>query len=162
MDPIASQIPVSPTTKDTPLASLDNQLLKIFNQALTEQPSASYTSSSVSTEHSNIKGTFDSYSGLNFDPTLRGKQEFTINADQAPALGDAILQGIKKASTQYQDAMGAVQKNIASLASNPKSIAPENLLQLQLNLMQLDSQINIASKIANKVSQGIQTLFKNQ
>lgn len=135
--------------------------LKAFNEAMAD-PASGLMNTGGSPKNISTTGAFDGAAGLNFDPTSRGKNSFAVHADKAPALGDAILQGIQKASGNYQSQLSDLRMNLQALSSTPGPIAPQNLLNMQVNLMQLDMQINIASKIANKLSQGVQTLFKNQ
>ncbi len=108
-------------------------------------------------------GQFGDFAALNVDPSTLGKVQMgNINAQEAPSLGDAILSGIRKASDSYQTGLSNLRMDLNSLAKNPGTVSPKNLLNMQVNLMQLDLHVNIASKIANKLSQGVQTLFKNQ
>lgn len=108
------------------------------------------------------QGAFDSHTGLGFDPTLRGKTPMAVDSTHSGALGDAILKGIQATSDQYHSTLANVRMSIHSMGKNPASMTPTNLLSMQVNLMQLGTHIDIASKIAGKLNQGVQTLFKNQ
>lgn len=108
------------------------------------------------------QGGFDGNAGLGFDPTLRGKVEMNTSSQHSAALGDSILKGIQATSDQYQSTMANVRMNIQAMSTNPSSLTPSTMLGLQVNLMQLSTHIDVASKIAGKLTQGVQTLFKNQ
>lgn len=138
IEPIAPVEPLMPKAED----------VKLFEEAMkgTSMP----------------QGGFDGHAGLGFDPTLRGKIELNTDSKHSAALGDAILKGIQATSDQYQSTMANVRMNIQAMTQNPAALTPSNMLSLQVNLMQLGTHIDIASKIAGKLTQGVQTLFKNQ
>jgi type III secretion system YscI/HrpB-like protein len=107
-------------------------------------------------------GAFDGHAGISFDPTLRGKTPIAVDSNHSAALGDTILKGIQATSEQYQTLKTGVESKIQAMSDNPTSMTSQNLLSLQVNLMQLGTHVDIASKIAGKLNQGVQTLFKNQ
>lgn len=94
------------------------------------------------------------------DPALQGLAGTTFQS--ADNLGDAILKGISNESLRYRTEVQNVQGDIARMALEPNKMDAASIYKLQFDLMQFGLHQNIASKIANKISQGIQTLFKNQ
>jgi len=98
--------------------------------------------------------------GLRYDQTLIGGVHTSIN--NAPSLGDAILDGLQKTSQNYQSIRTQLTQQIQTIAQKPESLTSLTGLELQTKLITLNMHLDIASKVANKISQGIQTLFKNQ
>ncbi len=75
-------------------------------------------------------------------------------------LGNVILDGIEKMSTAYHSRVDAVNGTIAGVGEGGMTV--QDTMKLQFELMQLNMQQDVTAKIADKTSQGIQTLFKNQ
>ncbi|HQU09679.1 MAG TPA: EscI/YscI/HrpB family type III secretion system inner rod protein, partial [Opitutales bacterium] len=94
------------------------------------------------------------------DPTLQGLQGVTFQSSDS--LGDAILNGISQESLRYRGQVQNIQSDLAHMALEPEKVDAASLYKMQFDLMQFGLHQNLASKIANKISQGIQTLFKNQ
>jgi len=100
--------------------------------------------------------------GLRYDQTLIGGVQPLTGINNAPSLGDAILDGIQKTSQNYQSIRTQLTQQIQTMAQKPESLTSLTGLELQTKLIALNMHLDIASKVANKISQGIQTLFKNQ
>lgn len=149
-------IPPSPSDPrgaivNPPLPSTPNvQQVEAFAQAMHEA------------KPGNIHGAFEGLPSLAFDPTLRGSSGNKLNVESAPSLGDAILRGIQQNSDSYQAERQALAANIQSLSAGDGSVDPTKALKLQADLIQYNYHLELSSKVANKLSQGIQTLFKNQ
>jgi type III secretion protein I len=80
--------------------------------------------------------------------------------ESGTGLGDRILQGMEKLKGD-QDAQ--VEK-INKLLGSPKAseMSTQDLMKLQLELVKLTEERDVTSKVADKSSQGVQTLIKNQ
>ena len=108
-----------------------------------------------------LGGAYTSLSGAVRDPSLVGVRG--VPPKDEARLGDAILEGLRKASDGYDSQVNRIKVDISNVKGNPDDYSsPVKLLKLQYDLMQFGLHTQVASKIANKVSQGIQTLFKNQ
>ncbi|GAB4284304.1 MAG: hypothetical protein Tsb0018_11540 [Opitutales bacterium] len=96
------------------------------------------------------------------DPSLLGVKN--INTPDGVTLGDAILDGIHKSSEVYRERVVAFRQGIqdGSLLKSGDFSAIPKLMQMQLDLMEFGLHQQVASKIAGKVSSGIQTIFRNQ
>ncbi|CAM2065481.1 Type III secretion system inner rod subunit SctI [Sulfidibacter corallicola] len=75
-------------------------------------------------------------------------------------LGDIILQGMEKISTTHEGHINNVTKLLDDTSINPLSF--QDGVRLQVELMQMNLQQDVTTKVADKTSQGIQTLFRNQ
>jgi type III secretion system YscI/HrpB-like protein len=96
----------------------------------------------------------------------------TVNASQSsqpvdgppqvddPSLGDAILDGIERMKLERDQSVERINDRLASADGQPLSI--EDTMKLQFELMQLNIQQDLTTKVADKSSQGVQQLFKNQ
>lgn len=75
-------------------------------------------------------------------------------------LGDAILAGMQRMSETHQNQIARVEALVETPAGEPLSF--QEGVRLQFELMQLGLHQSVTTKIADKSSQGIQTLFRNQ
>lgn len=75
-------------------------------------------------------------------------------------LGNVILDGIEQMSSSYNSRVDAVNSTINGVGEGGMTV--QETMKLQLELMQLNLQQDVTAKIADKTSQGVQTLFKNQ
>ena len=105
-----------------------------------------------------MKGTSASEKGLTSEQI--GK---ALGLDKAPGKpgtpGDAILNNIEKSSSEYKDAFSNIQE---VMNSSKGELSPSKLLQVQMYMTQITVMQEMMSKVANKLSQGLQQLFKNQ
>ena len=74
-------------------------------------------------------------------------------------LGDVILDGIEKIKARH-DSRGEKVMNQLEAADGDMSV--DQLLKLQFDIVQMNLEQELTGKIADKTSQGVQTLFKNQ
>jgi type III secretion system YscI/HrpB-like protein len=81
-------------------------------------------------------------------------------AGSQQTLGDAILQGIEKMKAGQENKVQEIEKTLEEIGDQP--MTTQNMMKLQFDLMQLNIQQEVTSKVADKTTQGIQTLFKNQ
>ncbi|MFH0787904.1 MAG: type III secretion system inner rod subunit SctI [Pseudomonadota bacterium] len=80
--------------------------------------------------------------------------------ESTPTLGDAILQGIEKMKADHENRVRQIENNLEEIGDQP--MTTQNMMKLQFDLMKLNVQQEVVSKVADKTTQGIQTLFKNQ
>lgn len=101
----------------------------------------------------------------NVDPanTIQNTPEIArseLNQQSSPQVGEKILENMQR----VQEGHNARVENINSLLggedSQPLSI--KEGMRLQYEVMQLNLQEEITTKVSDKSSQGVQTLFKNQ
>lgn len=75
-------------------------------------------------------------------------------------LGDAILNGMEKAKESHTTKVDSINRLLEKSGAEPLSV--QDTMKLQFELMQLNLQQEVTTKTADKSSQGVQTLFKNQ
>ena len=77
-----------------------------------------------------------------------------------PTLGEAILDGVEKMKTSHDARADSIQKQL--LDTGGKEMSVQDCIKLQFEVMQMSLEQDVTGKIADKTSQGVQTLFKNQ
>jgi type III secretion system YscI/HrpB-like protein len=80
--------------------------------------------------------------------------------ERGPGLGDLVLAGIDRMSAGYQQRVDAVNATIASGGAD--GLSSQDIMRLQFELTQMTLMQDLTAKVADKTSQGVQTLFKNQ
>ena len=75
-------------------------------------------------------------------------------------LGDVILQGMENLNDSRDVRIQRVTDLVNGMGEKPITIADG--MRLQLELMQLNLHHEVTTKTADKTSQGVQTLFRNQ
>ncbi len=80
-------------------------------------------------------------------------------AQSTPTLGDAILNSLDQAKGSYDAKVDQLNKTLETVGDN---MSMQDMMRLQFDLMQVGLQQDLTSKVADKVSQGVQTMFKNQ
>jgi len=83
-----------------------------------------------------------------------------LPVERGSGLGDLVLAGIDRMSSAYQQRVDAVNSTLAS--SGPEGLSSGEMMQLQFELTQMTLMQDLTAKVADKTSQGMQTLFKNQ
>lgn len=76
-----------------------------------------------------------------------------------PSLGDAILNGIEKLKTHHDVRAERIEQ---TLIDSGGELTMEEMMKLQFEVMQLGIEQDITTKMADKTSTGVQTLFRNQ
>lgn len=79
---------------------------------------------------------------------------------QPPTLGDAILDGLEKMKSSHDLRMENIQDRLVRTEGAELSV--QDALALQFEVMQLGIEQDLTTKVADKTSQGVQTLFRNQ
>ena len=81
-------------------------------------------------------------------------------AQQAqPTFGDAILNGIEKLKSGHDVRLERIEQTITESGGD---MSVEQMMKLQFEVMQMGIEQDLTSKMADKSSQGVQTLFRNQ
>lgn len=79
---------------------------------------------------------------------------------ESQSLGDALISGIENIKSTYDVRADRVQSRLKVLAENPLSV--QEAMSVHFELVQLNLHQELTSKMADKVSNGVQTLFRNQ
>lgn len=109
---------------------------------------------------------FDQAMGNPVDPQAVQNVNAVQNAQTnavAPAdqtLGDAILNGIEQMRTRHDVRMDKIQEKL--LETQGAELTVQDAMALQFEVMQLGIEQDLTTKVADKTSQGVQTLFHNQ
>lgn len=85
-----------------------------------------------------------------------GQQEMHVGK---PTLGDAILNGIEKLKANHDVRAERIEK---AIVDSKGELTMEDMMKLQFEVMQLGIEQDITTKMADKTSSGVQTLFRNQ
>lgn len=137
------------------------QQLQNQEQALNPDPASPADTDAFDKAIGSISSGPLQYQGAVRDPALIGVQSGT--APNAVTLGDSILESIQQSGAAYREKVLAFREDIARAAQSGGEIASiPQLMKLQFDLTEFGLHQQIASKIAGKVSSGIQTIFKNQ
>jgi len=80
--------------------------------------------------------------------------------ERGGGLGDLVLAGIDRMSVGYQQRVDAVSATISSGGAD--GLSSQDIMRLQFELAQMTLMQDLTAKVADKTSQGVQTLFKNQ
>ncbi len=76
-----------------------------------------------------------------------------------PSLGDSILNGIEKLKTNYDVRADRIEQ---TLINSGGEMSMEQMMKLQFEVMQMGIEQDITTKMADKTSSGVQTMFRNQ
>ncbi len=76
-----------------------------------------------------------------------------------PTLGDANLNGIEKLKANHDVRAHRIEQSIVQAKGD---LTMEDMMKLQFEVMQLGIEQDITTKMADKTSNGVQTLFRNQ
>ena len=76
------------------------------------------------------------------------------------SLGGAFMEGIEEIKTSLEARADRITEQLTALAGNPMSL--QDAMRMQYELMQMNMQQELTSKMADKTSQGVQMLFRNQ
>ncbi|WP_461833088.1 EscI/YscI/HrpB family type III secretion system inner rod protein [Desulfothermus sp.] len=91
--------------------------------------------------------------------SVSGNIQETQNIEQE-GLGDQILKGIEKLKQSHEQQIEKVNQLVENSDDQPMSV--QEALRLQFELMQLSQEQELVSKGADKSSQAVQTMFRNQ
>jgi type III secretion system YscI/HrpB-like protein len=83
-----------------------------------------------------------------------------ISSGEPRSLGDAILDGLDQMRTRHDMRMENIQDKLTSPEGGELTV--QDAMALQFEVMQLGIEHDLTTKVADKTSQGVQTLFHNQ
>ena len=87
---------------------------------------------------------------------IKGPQQ----TEDSKTVGDAILQGLEKMRETQDTRIQNIENTLDAAGDKPMNI--QDSMKLQYDLMQMNLEQELTSKTADKTTQGVQTLFKNQ
>lgn len=87
-------------------------------------------------------------------------QTIDLQQNKKQSMGEAILEGLEKMKTSYDARADRIEKSLTEQGDKPMSVA--ECCKLQMEVMHMGLEQELTGKIADKSSQGVQTLFRNQ
>lgn len=99
-----------------------------------------------------------------FDKAFLGPQEPPAVEAAVPienrSMGDVILDGLTRFKSDHDVRADRVAASLEAMKDKPLDM--QQAMKLQYEIMQMTLEQDLTSKIADKTSQGVQTLFRNQ
>lgn len=92
------------------------------------------------------------------DNTLEGKEPLSLT-EQAPTISSTLMGGIEQARNRMKDFNDTLVGEIDAMGDNVTMVGA---LKLQYKIMAHGVYVSASTKLAEKTSKGIQTLFKPQ
>ncbi len=92
--------------------------------------------------------------------SVQNAQVNGMNPGEPRSLGDAILQGLDQVRSRHDMRMENIQEKLTSPEGGELTV--QDAFALQFEVMQLGIEHELTTKVADKTSQGVQTLFHNQ
>jgi type III secretion system YscI/HrpB-like protein len=83
-----------------------------------------------------------------------------VSSSEPRSLGDAILNGLDQIRATHDMRMENIQEKLTSPDGGELTV--QDAMALQFEVMQLGVEHDLTTKVADKTSQGVQTLFHNQ
>lgn len=75
-------------------------------------------------------------------------------------LGDVILRSIEDMSAAHRERIQRIHDTVHQEAA--PALSPSELMRLQVEILQLTIEQELAGKVVDKCGQGVQMLFRNQ
>lgn len=97
---------------------------------------------------------------VSFQDSVQAAQPAMEAIETGNSLGDVILKGMEKVSATHEGHISNVNSMLSKTSDQP--ITFQDGVKLQMEIMQMNLQQDITTKVADKASQGVQTLFRNQ
>jgi len=98
------------------------------------------------------------------EPPVEDLQKVELEAQLTPApresLGESILNGMGKLRSAQESHAQKVNELVAGAEQTPMTV--QQTMELQFHLLQLNMHQDLTAKVADKGSQGVQNLMKNQ
>jgi len=82
-----------------------------------------------------------------------------IQSHDPTSLGEALLDSLDRLKIGHDNRMKAVANSLEEMNDAPNSVSAA--MKLQFELMQMSIEHDLTAKVADKTSQGVQTLFRN-
>jgi hypothetical protein len=86
--------------------------------------------------------------------------EMASPTGSADRLGDEILKSVEQAHHAYEQNLNRINQEVGKPGANPMSIG--RLMQLQFDVIKFGINQDLTTKIADKATQGVETVLKNQ
>jgi len=106
------------------------------------------------TQHVGDAGGVDAVNG-----TMQIQEPGATGKTGPVSMGDAILDGFDRLKVNHDIRMDSVTAALQEAGEAPMSVG--SAMKLQFELMQMSLEQDLTTKVADKASQGVQTLFKN-
>lgn len=135
-------------------------------QKVTEEAAQQETATQPAAPDAGDVARFENAMNAQPDGTAVSGQEAVTEVKQAPetdqpkGLGDAILEGMEKVKETRDGQVEKIEKIIDK--ADGETMTMQDALKLQYELMQLNLQQDVTTKAADKSTQGVQSLLKNQ
>jgi len=82
-----------------------------------------------------------------------------VQSHEPASLGEALLDGLDRLKVGHDNRMKAVSDSLTEMNEAPMSVGAA--MKLQFEMMQMSIEHDLTAKVADKTSQGVQTLFRN-
>jgi hypothetical protein len=144
----------------------DGGIIQQVVQKVTEEAAQQETAAKPGAPDAGDVAQFESAMNAQPDgPAVSGQEAVTEvkqgpEVDEPKGLGDAILEGMEKVKESRDGKVENIEKIIDKQDGEPMSV--QDALKLQYELMQLNLQQDMTTKAADKSTQGVQSLLKNQ
>src|SRR5262245_3701009 len=95
--------------------------------------------------------------------TARASNAVELSESSAPmnrTIGDVILEGLTRFKSGHDVRADRVAESLEAMKDKPLDM--QQAMTLQYEIMQMTLEQDLTSKIADKSSQGVQSLFRNQ
>ena len=129
------------------------------NQASQQQATSQPTEINISDQ---VR--FEDAMSQNGHPEQQAQAVEAANGDvqsiEEPTLGDAILNGLEKMKTTHDARSARIEDQLMKATGEDMSV--QDCMKVQFEVMQMGLEQELTGKIADKTSQGVQTLFKDQ
>ena len=93
------------------------------------------------------------------NPSANSAQTETGTQHGDATLGEAILNGLEKMKCSHDTRCERIEQQLTG--TEEKAMSVQDCVKLQFEVMQMSMEQELTGKIADKTSQGVQTLFKN-
>lgn len=87
-------------------------------------------------------------------------QDAVLPQTDEMSLGDAIIRSMQGLQNSHEAQVGKVNELVS--VKDDEAFTFQTGMELQFEIMQLNLQQDVTTKVADKSSQSVQTLFKNQ
>jgi hypothetical protein len=84
----------------------------------------------------------------------------TPSTGSMDSLGDEILSSIQRAHRAYEQNLDQINQEVGKSGAEPTSLG--HLMQLQFDVIKFGLAQDLTTKIADKTTQGFETVLKNQ
>ena len=113
-------------------------------------------------DQARFEAALDNTAGADAIKVDAANPDFVVDGAQAAqrTMGDAVLEGMQKMKTSYDQHVDKIEQTL--IDTDGQELTVQETMRLQMEVMQMGLQQDLTTKVADKTSQGVQTLFKNQ